>query len=415
MYVYHNIETESVLETNTLYARSTLIERLSDHFETYGYRKVSTSMFEKYNLYATMNGTVNHREMVKTIDNTGQVLVLRPDITIPLTKQLATTTPNLTKDLRYYYVLDVYRQAPETHEYEEHTQAGVEYFGNPSPEADGEIIALAANFLRGLQVGTFTIEIGHADFFKEIIANLPMSEEQLRELKRLIRGKNVPDIEQFVETLHTTEEKREVIKALTLLYGKLPDVLEKVQTLPLTEQLKEKLSDIEKIYTVLEAYEVTEHIVIDLSLINHMDYYSAIIFQGFIEQIGKPILMGGRYDALASHFDADFPAIGFAFDIDLLLAGSSPQKASDVPPLHFVIPYEKPCEKEAISLAQNLRTHNFDVVTYTNEVEKEQLPNSQGTIAITEKETTYKKDDTTETYTDLEQLVHYIVTTWREA
>src|SRR5690625_3071787 len=167
MYVYHNIETESVLETNTLYARSTLIERLSDHFETYGYRKVSTSMFEKYNLYATMNGTVNHREMVKTIDNTGQVLVLRPDITIPLTKELASNRASLDEDLRYFYVLDVYRQITETHEYQQHTQAGVEYFGNPCAEADGEIISLAAHILQDLQVDNFTIELGHAGFFKQ--------------------------------------------------------------------------------------------------------------------------------------------------------------------------------------------------------------------------------------------------------
>src|SRR5690625_1649482 len=117
MYVYHNIETDFALNNNHIYARETLIDQLKLRFATYGYREISTSVFEKYNLYATMNGTVNHREMVKTIDNTGQVLVLRPDITIPLTKELATTTPNLTKDLRYYYVLDVYRQAPETHEY----------------------------------------------------------------------------------------------------------------------------------------------------------------------------------------------------------------------------------------------------------------------------------------------------------
>src|SRR5699024_1564847 len=117
-----------------------LIKQLKSRFSTYGYREISTSVFEKYNLYATMNGTVNHREMIKTIDNTGQVLVLRPDITIPLTKELANNSTILQEDLRYFYVLDVYRQITDTHEYRQHTQAGVEYFGNPSAEADAEII-----------------------------------------------------------------------------------------------------------------------------------------------------------------------------------------------------------------------------------------------------------------------------------
>src|SRR5699024_7163987 len=109
MYVYHNIETDSVLNNNHIIARETLVKHLKSRLATHGYREISTSVFEKYNLYATMNGTVNHREMVKTIDNTGQVLVLRPDITIPLTKELASNRTTLDEDLRYFYVLDVYR------------------------------------------------------------------------------------------------------------------------------------------------------------------------------------------------------------------------------------------------------------------------------------------------------------------
>src|SRR5690625_3717436 len=164
MYLYHNIENDSALNIEQLYLRQKMISRLKARFLTYGYREITTPVFEKYNLYAAMNGTVNHHEMIKTIDNTGQVLVLRPDITIPLTKEIAANEASLTEDLRYFYVLDVYRQMNETKEYRQHTQAGVEYFGNPSVEADGEIIALAIHVLQDLQVGNFTIELGHAGF-----------------------------------------------------------------------------------------------------------------------------------------------------------------------------------------------------------------------------------------------------------
>src|SRR5690625_7405605 len=81
--------------------------------------------------------------MIKTIDNNGQVLVLRPDVTIPLTKQIASINTHLNEDLRYFYVTDVFRQTTEQAEDGKSTQAGVEYFGNSSSEADAEIIALA--------------------------------------------------------------------------------------------------------------------------------------------------------------------------------------------------------------------------------------------------------------------------------
>src|SRR5699024_7615076 len=178
--------------------------------------------------------------------------------------------------------------------YRQHTQAGVEYFGNPSVEADGEIIALAAHILQDLQVKNFTIELGHAGFFKQIIEDLKLGTEEIRELKRLIQGKNVPELELFLQTLTLPTETKQIIGSLPFLYGKLADVLSKIAKLPLTPPLKKKVTTIESIYEVLEAYGVAEHIVIDLSLINHMDYYSDIIFQGYIEQIGQPVLMGGR-------------------------------------------------------------------------------------------------------------------------
>lgn len=414
MYVYHNIETDAVLNNNEIYARETLIEQLKSHFSTYGYREISTSVFEKYNLYATMNGTVNHREMVKTIDNTGQVLVLRPDITIPLTKELASNRTTLEEDLRYFYTLDVYRQITETHEYKQHTQAGVEYFGNPSVEADAEIIALAANILNDLQVGTFTIELGHAGFFKQIIDEIQLDEDDFRELKRLIQGKNVPEIEQFLQTLDLAEHITQIIGMLPFLYGKLADVLEKTAQLPLTEALKEKLATVEAIYKVLESYGVAEHIVIDLSLINHMDYYSDIIFQGFIERIGKPVLMGGRYDSLAKHFNANFPAIGFAYDIDLLLAGSSIRKRSTVPPIDIVIEYDKQVEKRAIQLAQNIRAQGFDVVTYVHHAERVNIPKATATITVDGPTLSCNKNGQTENFSTDKAVLQWIFDTWEE-
>lgn len=412
MYVYHNIETDSVLNNNYIYARETLINELKSRFATYGYREISTSVFEKYNLYATMNGTVNHREMVKTIDNTGQVLVLRPDITIPLTKELASNRASLDEDLRYFYVLDVYRQITETHEYQQHTQAGVEYFGNPCAEADGEIISLAAHILQDLQVDNFTIELGHAGFFKQIIEDLQLGEDDIRELKRLIQGKNVPEIELFLQTLQLPKDIEQIIGSLPFLYGKLADVLKRTAKLPLTPALKEKLTTIEAIYEVLEAYGVSEHIVVDLSLINHMDYYSDIIFQGYIERIGQPVLMGGRYDSLSEHFNAQFPAIGFAFDVDLLLAGSPLREKTAVPAIDIVIEYDKQVEKRAIQLAQELRSHKFDVVTYARKTDATNFPSTIATISVESTNITCKKGKQVESFTTDSDALQWIFNSW---
>jgi len=415
MYVYHNTENDSILNIKHIYAREQLIQKLKHRFSTYGYREISTSVFEKYKLYATMNGTVNQQEMIKTIDNTGEVLVLRPDVTIPLTKQLAQKQPKLHKDLRYFYILDVYRQKNSTKDYEQFMQAGVEYFGNGSYEADGEIIALAAHVLKELNVGNFTIELGHAGFFKQLISEIRICKEDFAELRRFIQGKNIPELERLLERLALPEQTKKIINNLPLLYGKLDDVIAKTKELPLSEALHDKLDDISAIYDVLKSYDVAEHIVIDLSLINHMDYYSDIIFQGFIERIGKTVLMGGRYDTLSHHFGAEFPAIGFAFDMDLLLAGCSLQKDFVIPPIDIVIFYDKKEEKRAISLAQQLRERAYHVLTYVKTDETGHIPDATAVVTISDGSLSYRDSTREATVQTEDELIQRIENIWEEA
>src|SRR5699024_8809256 len=132
-----------MMDVEQTYKEQFVISHLKQIFQLYSYDEITTSAFGQYDLYAQMKGTVNHHDMTKTIDNTGQVLVLRPDITIPLTEKLARQTKHLPTDVRYFYVLDVFRQALDDNSDRESTQAGVEYLGNSRPQADAEIIELA--------------------------------------------------------------------------------------------------------------------------------------------------------------------------------------------------------------------------------------------------------------------------------
>src|SRR5699024_3727461 len=134
---------------------------------------------------------VNKQEMIKTRDNNGQVLVLRPDVTISLTKQLASVNTHLNEHLRYFYVTDGFRQTKEQAVDGKSTQACVEYFGNSSSEADAEIIALAIDSFDDLNIKHFKIELGHAGFFQAIADELKLSAIDTADLKKLIQAKNI--------------------------------------------------------------------------------------------------------------------------------------------------------------------------------------------------------------------------------
>jgi len=408
MYLYHNIENDLVIDVEKIHYRTEVIEQLKKRFKTYGYCEIFTSTFEHYDLYANMNGSVNHQEMIKTIDNTGQVLVLRPDITIPITQQIAMNNKAIHEDLRYFYVLDVFRQAMETKDYRESTQAGVEYFGNDTPEADAEVIALAIHLLQDIQVEYFKIELGHAGFFKQLVKQMNLQKHDLKELKQYIQAKNITEIEQLLNRLAIDKDIREIITSLPFLYGEPLEVIKKAKQLPLSDELVNTLNNMNDIYTVLSSYGVESNIVIDLSLINQMDYYSDMIFQGFIQEIGKPVLMGGRYNTLANQFDASIPAIGFACDIDLFLDGIKSSRLAKLKPIDIALFYQKEMENRALPLANMLRNEQINVVTYPNSSNKKQCPTTTFILHINENEQFLVKDGEKMRFSTDEELLQLL-------
>ncbi|MGM8365404.1 ATP phosphoribosyltransferase regulatory subunit [Virgibacillus sp. W0181] len=405
---YNNITNDTNINLESFQIRKQLLSKLANRFSTYGYRQINTPTFEPYDLYANMNGTVNHDEMIKTIDNTGKVLVLRPDITIPITQQIASNNKQLDEDHRYFYILDVFRQQFAQSGSKESTQAGVEYFGNDSPEADAELIALAIHTFNDLNIPHFKVEIGHSGFFKQLVKELNLESQDLYELKQLIQAKNIPEIGPFLSRLSVEEPLSRAVQEIPLLYGEPREVIERAQSIWSNQKMKEKLQNLSDIFQVLEDYGVADHLVVDLGLINHMDYYSGIIFQGFIENVGKPALMGGRYDRLADQFAANIPAIGFACDINALLIGTSEQIKSPRLPIDFNLLYVNMHQKEALRTAGLLREQNYSVLTSPLTEENMQTNHSTFTIIMEDNKKRVLKDDQTFLFSDSQELMELV-------
>jgi ATP phosphoribosyltransferase regulatory subunit len=299
---------------------------LSKRFSTHGFHRVRTPAFERYDLYSKVTSSVHRKEMVKIVDPTGDVLVLRPDVTIPITQELSHFETKLTSEHRFYYIEEVYRRSSDPTEKIERTQSGIEYFCERSPDVDAETILLALQTMKDLKFQDIKIEIGHTAFFQEMIDMLPMSESQLHQLKALIQAKNSVEIASLLENVSADPQMKNAIMQIPNLYGKPDEVLRRAKEISTTFRMEETLSYVGEVYQELSVHGIEKQIVIDFGLINRMDYYSGILFQGYVGYFGKPVLMGGRYDRLGYEFGADLPAIGFACEIESLLKASDNQK-----------------------------------------------------------------------------------------
>ncbi|KKE79485.1 ATP phosphoribosyltransferase regulatory subunit [Oceanobacillus caeni] len=346
--------------------RDELIQSLKNRFSTYGYKQVRTSTFESYDMYSNIIGTVNKDEMIKVIDSSGKVLVLRPDVTIPLNRM--TTLNGLHQDnQRVFYVLDVFRQSKEQADQKESTQAGVECFGNQSAETDSEIIMMAIHTLKDLGFRNFKLEVGHAGFFKELIQQTTLTSHQLDALQSLVHSKNSIEIEPFLTQLDIKEDVRKAIQSIPMLYGDPEVVMEQAKSIIQNESMQSILQNLIDIYELLKAYGEENSIVLNLGLINNMNYYSGVIFQGFVDSVGKPVLMGGRYDHLSEQFGQPNPAIGFAFEVDLLIHALQQQGLTNNlgAVADMIIQYDQEVQTEALRSAYLLRDYGYQVLTYS--------------------------------------------------
>ncbi|MFD1038292.1 ATP phosphoribosyltransferase regulatory subunit [Virgibacillus byunsanensis] len=371
-YIFDNTKDTSVKDFEII---DDLITTLKTRFTTYGYQQVRTSTFEYYDLYTSITGTVNKDEMIKVIDPSGNVLVMRPDVTIPITRMTALDKYKSSDESRLYYVLDVFRQSQNEHK--ERTQAGIEYFGENSPESDAEVIMLAIHTLKDLGFKNFKIEIGHAGFFKELIEHVQLSQHELEQLQTYIQSKNIAEIEPFLKTLTVEPTVRSAIEAIPLLYGDPIMVIQKAKQVIQNENMQLKLQNLIDVFDVLHAYGVEDYVVMDLGLINNMNYYSGIIFQGYVEDFGKPVLMGGRYNNLAEQFSDEVPAIGFAFEIDYLFQAMKQQYSplQEKTLVDFIVYYDTEKQSEALFTAYRLREDGYNVLTYsTGNRAKAQIP-----------------------------------------
>ena len=84
------------------------------------------------------------------------------------------------------------------------------------------------------------------------------------------------------------------------------------------DKISPYVSELEKIADYFDGSGLEERIHFDFSVIHDINYYSAVVFKGFINTIPTGILSGGQYDGLMRKMKKNSSAVGFAVYLDLL-------------------------------------------------------------------------------------------------
>ena len=87
-----------------------ILNNVKETFRSFGYRQVLTPTFEYLDLYKEMFGGINLRQMLKFISPQGDIMVLRPDATIPVARMAAKNFKDREEYLKFFYTAPIFRQ-----------------------------------------------------------------------------------------------------------------------------------------------------------------------------------------------------------------------------------------------------------------------------------------------------------------
>lgn len=287
-----------------------------------GYQGIETPTFEFFDVFSREVGTVPSRELYKFFDREGNTLVLRPDITPSIARAVSKYFHDETP-IRLCYMGNTFINYDKyMGRLKESTQLGAELMGDGSVKADVELLSLLIKALKEAGLKEFQVSVGQVMFFKSLLKEAGIDSGTEERLRQLISDKNRFGAEELLSEYELPGELRQIFLEMTGLSGGV-EVLVRARALTKNEDALKALERLERIYEGLKELSCEAYVSFDLGMLSKYNYYTGIIFRAYSYGYGEPIVKGGRYDTLLSHFGRQLPAIGFAIVIDQLMRAVS--------------------------------------------------------------------------------------------
>lgn len=299
---------------------------LTDLFATHGYAEISTPEVEFYDLFIQSGNPLPQESFLKIVDRDGKIMVMRPDCTVPIARVAATKLKAVPLPQRLYYNETVFRSG-QAHKggSSEIAQCGVELIGAAEQQADVEVIALAVESLKASSPHAFHIELGHVGLFRALAAEMDLGAAQTEQMRLMIEGKHFAALNNLLAP-YKDKPAYAVLTRLSQLFGSI-EVLDEAEALV---GKREEVEYLRTLYAALQEKGYGQYVRFDLGLVHQIDYYTGVVFRGYVEGAGAPVLSGGRYDNLVEKFGRPAPAIGFSVDADAVAAClSQPQTPTE--------------------------------------------------------------------------------------
>ncbi len=310
-------------------------------YQSYGYSPFKMGKFEEYDLYVRNKDFLVSDGVITFTDTDGRLMALKPDVTLSIIRNTR-DMPGCVQKLCYSE--NVYRISGSTRCFKELMQTGLECIGDVDLYNLCEVISLAARSLRLIDED-YVLELSHMGVVAALVDALALDDSTREGVLRCIGEKNADGVRKLCPN-------RDIggILALIAAHGPAAQVISALRPWCEGDPAGTALDELERVTRVLEA-DGFAGVRLDFSIVNDMNYYNGIVFQGYIHGIPCSVLSGGQYDVLMRRMGRSARAVGFAIYMDLLERLDDGPRPYDV---DTVLLYDESADPAALSQAVRL-------------------------------------------------------------
>ena len=333
-----------------------LENKLHNFFQQYGYQEIRTPAFEDSQLFNRSIGKetdIVSKEMYSWTDQGGNNLTLKPELTASVVRAFIQHNLGKRNNINKLYYIDSLfrRERPQKGRFRQFTQFGVEAFGSHFPEQDAEVISLAYNFYKSLEIKGLTLKI-----------NSIGSKSTRQNYKKILQDYFKP----HENDLTDISKKRLSLNPLRILDTKIDFEKELIKNCPKIIDYLSKEDEEHYKKVLLHLDDLNIKYKEDNYLVRGLDYYCRTVFEIHSTELGAQSALcgGGRYDYLVEELGGkSTPAIGFAAGLErLILSININQKKIIKQPDIYIVSIGENAINYSIKIADLLRTGNQLIV-----------------------------------------------------
>ncbi len=322
--------------TDEAQQRERITRAVQERFAACGYLPIETPTLEVMDVMRAGGRLAG--SPFRFFDARGDLLAMRPDVTLQVARMTATRLAGQPGPFRFRYLQRVFREAEAEMQAKarELTQMGIECIGEEGPEADAEVVGLLAEALdvagaRGYTLALATVGVlralleasGAPAWWKEQVLDAYHASNFV-ELDRLTAPAGAgpaPDAEPGARA-SVPPVFAAAIRALPRIRGGRA-AIDEVRALVAPLGCEDGLDAFARTYDLLEEAGLGERILVDFSVMSSFDYYTGLVFEAYAPGLGTPLGSGGRYDNMIAAYGESRPAAGFAFFLEQAMAAAA--------------------------------------------------------------------------------------------